>query len=342
MAPKAPTLEEIAQVAGVSRSTVSRVVNNSPNVRGEVRQRVWRVVKEMGYSPNVAARSLAGQHSQILGVVIPETVGTVFVDPFFPMVLRGIADAANERRYFLMLSAVSQSLEEDFYRRALRSQMLDGLLLVSARFGDPLIPLLLRDEIPFVTTGRRLNHPEVSYVDVDNLRGAHMAVEHLLAQGRRRVATITGPLNMAPGLDRLEGYKAALRGAGKGIHEDLIAGGDFTEASGFTAMQQLLRHAPDAVFAASDMMAVGALRALHQAGQRVPQDVALVGFDDAPVATYMDPPLTTVRQPVYQMGVAAVKQLLRVLENGVKGPLRTVLTTELVIRESCGMQLRSG
>jgi LacI family transcriptional regulator len=229
-------LEEIAQAAGVSRSTVSRVINDEPNVRAEVRQRVWRVVEEMGYYPNVAARSLASRRSQTLGVVIPETVNTVFVDPFFPEVLRGIADAANESKYYLMLSMVNRPMEEDFYRRALRSQMLEGVVIVSAPVSDPLIPRLLRDHIPFVTTGRRLHHPDVSYVDADNVRGARMATEHLLQHGRRRVATITGPLNMVPGLDRRKGYEAALREAGLAINGNLIAEGDFTEASGYAAM----------------------------------------------------------------------------------------------------------
>jgi LacI family transcriptional regulator len=336
MATKPPTLEEIAHVAGVSRSTVSRVINNEPNVRAEVRQRVQQVVDEMGYHPNVAARSLAGQRSRILGVVIPETVNTVFVDPFFPLVLRGISDAVNAKEYFLMLSMVSRDMEEDFYGRALRGQMLDGVVVVSARVGDPLIPRLLHDQIPFATTGRRLHHPEVSYVDVDNVRGAHMAVDCLLSLGRRRIATISGPLSMVPSLDRRRGYEAALRAAGLLINEDLIAEGDFTEAGGHVAMQGLLSQKPDAVFVASDLMAVGALRALHQAGLRIPDDVAVVGFDDAPVAAYTDPPLTTVRQPVYELGVTAVNLLLRLLENEVEGPLRTILTTELVIRASCG------
>jgi LacI family transcriptional regulator len=341
MSPRTPTLEEIAAIAGVSRSTVSRVVNDEPNVRAEVRQRVWRVVDEMGYHPNAAARSLVSRRTQTLGIVIPETVSTVFVDPFFPNVLRGLADAANESKYHLMLSMVNRPAEEDFYRRSLRSQLLDGVVIVSSRVGDPLIPRLLEDRISFVSVGRRLQHLAVSYVDADNVNGARMATEHLLRQGRRRVATITGPLDMVPGLDRREGYRAALREAGLPLDEDLIVEGDFTEASGYAAMQQLLPWEPDAVFIASDPMAVGALRALRETGRRVPDDVALVGFDDAPVATYTDPSLTTVRQPVYDMGVNAVNLLLRLIEEETAGPLSVVLPTELVLRASCGAQSRS-
>jgi LacI family transcriptional regulator len=341
MSRRTPTLEEIAAIAGVSRSTASRVVNDEPNVRAEVRSRVWQVVDEMGYHPNAAARSLASRRTQTLGIVIPETVSTVFVDPFFPNVLRGLADAANENKYHLMLSMVNRPAEEDFYRRSLRSQMLDGVVIVSSRVGDPLIPRLLEDHISFVSVGRRLQHLNASYVDADNANGARMATEHLLQQGRRRVATITGPLDMVPGLDRREGYRSALLEADLPLDEELIIEGDFTEASGYAAMQQLWPWEPDAVFVASDPMAVGALRALREAGRRVPDDVALIGFDDAPVATYTDPPLTTVRQPVYDMGVNAVKLLLRLIEEETAGPLSTILPTELVIRASCGAQSRS-
>jgi LacI family transcriptional regulator len=336
MTSNAPTLEEIARAAGVSRSTVSRVINDEPNVRDEVRQRVWQVVDKVEYHPNAAARSLASRRTQTLGVVIPQTFNTVFVDPFFPEVLRGVADAANENRRHLMLSMVDRPMEEDFYRRALRSQMLDGVVIVSALLDDPLIPRLLRDRIPFVTVGRHLPELGVSYVDADNVYGGQMAAAHLLQNGRRKVATITGPLKMVPGLDRLAGYQTALREAGFAVQGELIVEGDFTQAGGFAGMQQLLPLEPDAVFVASDLMAVGALRALQQAGRRVPDDVALVGFDDAPVATFTDPPLTTVRQPVYELGVTAIKQLLRLLEEEHEEPVRAILSTELVIRASCG------
>ncbi|MFQ5614448.1 MAG: LacI family DNA-binding transcriptional regulator [Anaerolineae bacterium] len=336
-----PTLEEIAKVAGVSRSTVSRVINDEPNVRPAVRQRVWEVVETMGYHPNAAARSLASRRSQVIGAIIPQTVNTVFADPFFPGVLRGIADAANEHKYHLMLSMVSPPLEEDFYRRALRSQLLDGVVIMSAFLDDPLIPRLLRDRIPFVIIGRHPRESAASYVDADNVRGARMATAHLLRQGRQRMASITGPASMIAGLDRREGYRTALREADLPLEEKLIVAGDFTEASGYAAMQQLLPQEPDAVFVANDLMAVGALRAIRQAGRRVPEDVALVGFDDAQIAAYAEPPLTTVRQPVYELGSTAIDLLLRLLENDTQGPLRTILPTELVIRASCGAQRRS-
>jgi LacI family transcriptional regulator len=331
-------LEEIARIAGVSRSTVSRVINDAPNVRSEVRQRVWRVVEEMDYHPNAVARSLVSRRNQTLGVFIPETVDIVFVDPFFPGVLRGIAEAANEHEYHLMFSMINHPLKESFYRRALRSQVLDGVVIVSASTDDPLIPRLIRDRISFVSIGRHPCELDINYVDADNVGGAQEATAHLLQCGRQRVATITGPLNMVAGVDRRAGYEMALREAGLGVNEALIVEGDFTQNSGAVAMERLLPLEPDAVFVASDPMAIGALHVLHQAGRRVPEDVAVVGFDDAPMVTFTNPPLTTVRQPVYELGTSAVDLLLRLLEQEAQGPLHKVLPTELVIRASCGAQ----
>jgi len=179
-----------------------------------------------------------------------------------------------------------------------------------------------------------------SYVDADNIGGAREAVTHLLRLGRTRVATITGPQNMIAGADRLAGYLAALRDRAMVSEPGLIAEGDFTEAGGYRAMQQLLPHRPDAVFAASDMMAVGALRALREAGLRVSEDVAIVGFDDLPQAARTEPPLTTVRQPTYRLGTTTVDALLDLIEYPDSSPRRIVLPTELVVRASCGSDLR--
>ncbi len=339
---KTLTLEELAKIAGVSRSTVSRVVNEEPNVRPEVRERVWQVIEEVGYHPNAAARSLASRRSQTLGVVIPEAISTVFADPFFGSVLQGIAEAANAHKYHLMLSIVTRPLEEDFYRRALRSQVLDGVVVLSAPVDDPLIARIQHDRLPFVVVGRYLHQTTVNYVDSDNVQGARMAVEHLIRYGRRRIATVSGPLNMSAGQDRLEGYRAALREAGTGIDDRLIAEGDFSQTSGYIAAQKVLRQRPDAIFVASDLMATGALRAIREAGLRVPEDIAIVGFDDAQIAAFAEPPLTTVRQPVYQLGTSAIEMLLHLIESDSHGPLRTILPTELVVRSSCGARAVSG
>lgn len=333
---KTLTLEKIAAIAGVSRSTVSRVVNNEPNVQEDTRAQVWEVIHRMGYQPNAAARSLAGRRSQILGIVIPQPVNSLFVDPFFPLLLQGASEETSRHGYLLMMSMLDRLAERGFYQRAVRSRAMDGLIISSAVMDDPLIPWLLEDQVPFVSVGRLPKHSGVSSVDVDNLHGARIAVNHLLAAGKQHIATITGPLNTIAGLDRLEGYKTALCSADKTVDNSLIAEGDFTETGGYNAMNKLLDSEPDAVFVASDLMAFGAIRALQQAGRRVPDDVAIVGFDDAQIATLTEPKLTTIRQPILELGRAAVNLLCCLVEQDDFPPQQQTLSTELVVRDSCG------
>ncbi len=328
------TLEDIARLAGVSRSTVSRVVNNHPSVRPEVRQRVWDVIREVGYQPHAAARSLATNRTNIIGLVIPEAVSTLFTDPFFPLLIRGITDACYTHNYHLMLALFSTpDQEEDLYNRLLKSRYLDGVVLASTRVDDLLVQRLLDDGIPFVSIGRHTD-TRVSYVDVDNVAGARMAVEHLLRRGYQRIATITGPLNMAAGQDRLLGYKQALAAHRVPLDEALIQEGDFTEGGGLAAMERLLdvQPRPTAVFVASDTMAMGALRAIRRAGLEVPADIAIVGFDDVPQAAFMNPPLTTVRQPIELLGATAVDILADQVTGKTDIPQRVVLMPELVVR----------
>jgi LacI family transcriptional regulator len=335
----APTLEEVARLAGVSRSTVSRVINNHPSVRPETRERVWLAIRRSGYQPHAVARSLVTRRTQIIGMVIPETVTTLFTDPFFPLLLRGATEACNAHHYQLLLTLFNDPAgQEEIYQRALRNGYLDGVIVASASQDEPLIPDLLHDRIPFVSVGRHPNE-RVHYIDVDNVGGARMAVEHLIRLGHRRTATITGPLGMIAGQDRLEGYRQALQAHHVPVEERLIVEGDFTEGSGMVGMQGLLSASPDAVFVASDIMAIGALKALRQAGRQVPHDVALIGFDDIPAASVIEPALTTVRQPIERMGSMAVDLLLSVLENPLEEEApahRIILPTELVVRASCG------
>jgi LacI family transcriptional regulator len=331
----ARTLEEVARLAGVSRSTVSRVINDHPSVRPETRQAVWESIRESGYRPHAVARSLVTKRTQIVGMVIPEVVTSLFTDPFFPILLRGATEACNEHGYQLMLSLFSSSADrQEIYQGLVRNAYLDGVIVASAAVDDPLISDLLRDGMPFVAVGRS-RIERVHSVDVDNVGGTQMAVGYLIRLGHRRIGTITGRPDMTAGEDRLEGYRRALGSHGIAVDEDLIVEGDFTESSGRAGMQRLLRAEPSAVFVASDMMAVGALRALRQAGLRVPQDISLASFDDIPMALATEPPLTTVRQPIARMAALAVETLLDLIEAPGSGPRRIVLPTELVIRESC-------
>jgi LacI family transcriptional regulator len=331
------TLEDIARLAGVSRSTVSRVVNNSPNVRAEVRERVQNVIRVTGYHPNAAARMLASQKSWMIGLVLPRSVSSFFSDPYFPRLTQGIAQACNQYNYTLGLFLVSSKEDEDkIYPKVSRQGLLDGILVQSSQIGDHLIDWLVDSNIPLVIAGRPFHANEVSYIDVDNRAAAANAVRHLIQLGYKRISTITGPLSSTVSIDRKEGYRDALLENGLGVDETLIVEGDFTESGGYHAMQRLLTEHPEAVFAASDTTAIGAMRAVREAGLNIPADLAFVGFDDLPIATQAIPQLTTIRQPIHEFGFKAVEILLDVIENGIQPVRQVIMDTELVIRESCG------
>lgn len=329
------TLEKIGKMAGVSRSTVSRVINDHPSVRSEVRDSVLKVIAETGYHPDPAARSLAGQRSGIIGLIIPQAVHSLFADPYFPRLIQGISRACNDHDYVLSLFLFHTREEEiKLYPRILHNQLFDGVIITATYIDDPIVSQIVANKVPTVISGR-LDDPNVSFVDADNVTGAYMAVSHLMRLGYQRIATITGaPQNLAAN-NRKQGYLNALRDRGYAIDENLIVPGDFTEISGYEGMQRLLPHAPDAVFVASDAMALGALRALRTAGIAVPEEIAIVGFDDLPHAATADPPLTTIRQSIRQLGAMAVETLIDILENGLEPPRRIIMPTELVIRASC-------
>jgi LacI family transcriptional regulator len=333
------TIRQIAKLAGVSRSTVSRVINDHPSVSPETREQVLHVVAETGFHPDPIARSLSSRRADIIGLVVPLAIQSLFEDPFFPRLMQGISKGCDNHDYTLTLFLL-HSLEEEakLYARISRRQLLDGVIVTATRGGDPLIPQLIANRIPFVMHGRH-EDPRVSFVDIDNVTGAHTAVTHLVRLGRRRIALITGPSGSLAAEDRKRGYLDALQQRRVPVDGSLIIHGDFTETSSYEAMQHLLPYEPDAVFVASDSMALGALRALREAGKRVPEDMAMVGFDDMPQAATADPPLTTIRQPIQRTGVLAVEMLIDILENGAEPARRVILPTELVIRASCGSRL---
>jgi len=333
------TLEGIAKLAGVSRSTVSRVINDHPNVRASVRERVWQVIRETGYQPDASARSLVTRRTRIVGVIIPEAVTTLFIDPFFLHLLRGVTQTCNSQGYQLMLSLFNGPAgPEEMYRRVVRGGHLDGMVVASTRVGDRLADRLMDDDVPFVMVGRHPNE-QVHYVDIDNVAAARMAVDHLARLGHSSIGTITGPLNACSGGDRLEGYRQALEAHRLPVDDSLIVEGDFSEESGMAAARRLLSVGVTAIFAASDIMAVGALKVIRETGLQVPKDVALVGFDDVPIAAALQPALTTVRQPIEQLGAMAASLLLSLLESPPEGhppAQRLILPAKLVVRESCG------
>jgi DNA-binding LacI/PurR family transcriptional regulator len=334
--PRGATLEEVARVAGVSRATVSRVVNGSPRVSSDVRRSVETAVEQLGYVPNRAARSLVTRRSGSIAVVITEPTGRLFSDPFFPRLLRGVSTLASARDVqvvLLMPDTIADSRRTADY---LVAGHVDGAVLVSLHGDDPLPGRILAAQIATVVVGRPLRVDGISYVDVDNRGGARTAVDHLVAGGRRVIASIGGPADMVVAQDRLGGYRDAVVEAGLGSDPTLEAVADFTQDGGADAMRRLLAARPDidAVFAASDLMAAGAMSVLDSEGRAVPHDVAIVGYDDSPVAATARPPLTSVRQPVEEMGQEAARLLLELVGGADRAPRRVILTTELIRRAS--------
>lgn len=334
------TLEEIARLSSASRSTVSRVINDDPHVSEATRARVLELVNRLHYQPNAIARSLAAGRTRVLGLVIPKRVADLFTDPYFPILIQGVSTACNARDYAMTLWLAEPENELHFMAKVLNNGLLDGVIISSMVLDDPLVAALEASALPFVLVGRHPSAPEVNYVDVDNISSARMAVEHLFRLGYRRIATITGLWDTIAGVDRRQGYEDALRAHDLPVDPALIVEGGFSEQGGAAAMERLLPLHPDAVFVASDAMAAGALRTLQEAGLRVPQDVAVIGFDDTPVAVRTSPPLTTVRQPIETLGETAVATLLHLIAHPGSGPRRVILPTQLVVRESCGATIR--
>jgi DNA-binding LacI/PurR family transcriptional regulator len=308
------------------------VVNGMP-VTPTSAESVRRAVEELGYVPNHAARTLVTQRTDLIALVLPETTTRVFSDDqFFPGVIQGVSQQLELADKQLVLMLAGSEASHARIERSVAAHHVDGVMLASLHGADPLPAALTRIGIPVVCNERSLGPTSPPCVGVDNVGGAAAAVRHLLDIGRTRIATIAGPQDMIGGIDRLTGYRDALRDSAR---RSIVAVGDFTLGSGATAMRQLLEDDPrlDAVFVASDLMADGALQALRKAGRRVPDDVAVIGFDDIALAQYTDPPLTTIRQPILEIGRQMARQLLR-LVRGEEIEQTMTLPTELVVRQS--------
>ncbi|MFI6574758.1 LacI family DNA-binding transcriptional regulator [Nocardiopsis sp. NPDC050513] len=333
-----PTLEMVAERAGVGRGTVSRVINGSSQVSPRTREAVHSAIAELGYSPNQAARTLVTRRTDTVALVVSEHRDRLFTDPYFADIIRGVSSVLHERDLQLMLTTARTEAEHEKVGDYLGGSHVDGALLVSMHRDDPLPRRLAEAGVPVVHGGQPhpTARPAPYVVDMDNVGGARAAVRHLLDTGRRRVATITGPQDMTAGLARLTGYREVLTEAGIPADERLVAAGDFSVEGGARAMERLLEAggAPDAVFAASDLTALGALRVLRERGLRVPGDVAVVGFDDTLMAQHCDPPLTTVHQSTERMGQEMARLLVDVAIPGTRESATTILDTRLVVRDS--------
>lgn len=334
-APGRPTLEQVAAEAGVSRGTVSRVVNGSLEVSTNTLRAVQDAIDKLGYVPNRAARNLVTRRTDTVLLVVSESEERVFGEPFFAGLVRGLGQELAKTNLQLNLMMAGSAHQRDKVEYLARHGHADGAVLISLHGDDPLPGKLKAAGVPVALNGRPLSgDPGIPFVDADNLSGAQVATDFLVRSGCRRIATITGPQDMAVGIDRLAGYRAALKSP-RGATE-LVAHGDFDRVSGEHAMRELLERdgAIDGVFAASDLMAAGAMRVLREHGARVPEDVAVIGFDDSDVARNTDPVMTSVSQPVRSMGSELARLLIGQLDEQAGDPEPVVLPTELVRRDS--------
>ncbi|PSL08102.1 LacI family transcriptional regulator [Haloactinopolyspora alba] len=327
-----PTLEEVAQRAGLSTGTVSRVINNAQHVSKKARQAVERAIDELGYIPNTSARSLATQRRGAVVLAISSDDPALFANLFFAEVITGVNAVIEETDLELLLVLAASERGRERLTRILQSRGADGVMLLALRENDPLSTMAEDAGVPVVHGGRPLDRTPQWYVDADNRGGARQAVEYLIAQGRRNIGTVTGPLDMHVGVSRYLGFREAMALAS--LSDTRVANGDFSEGSGAKGMAQLLDEHPDldAVFVASDAMAAGALTVLRDRGHEVPGEIAVVGFNDIVTAQHTQPALTTVRQPIEALGQEMTRVLVRLIDGERPTPL--ILPTELVIRDS--------
>ncbi len=335
----APTLKDVAELAGVDVSTASRVVNGAGfRVREDTRQRVLAAARDLGYQPNALARSLRVGRSNMFALLVPD-----ITNPFFAELSKGAEDATSSYGYSLILCNTEDRADtEEEYIRALRERQIDGFLLATSHAGDVAAKRLIDANYPVVLVNRRMRGVRTGYVVADDAPGARQAVSHLISLGHRRIAHITGYPHADTAVRRRDAYVATMTAHGLGdIARELTVQGDYTLKAGQQAMEQLLdlTEPSTAVFAANDIMALGAMTTARERGVRVPQDMAIVGFNDIVLARLSCPTLTTVRTPIYEMGALAAQMLVKRVKGEDPSPAGIVLRNELIVRESSGQPL---
>ena len=334
---KRSTSLDVAKVAGVSRTTVSFVLNDvsSVSISEATRKRVLDAAKKLNYSPNIAGKKLVSGKSYTIGLVLCQSQEQIFTDAFLPRVILGVEQAAMQQGFHVLLKPVDPN-DAGEYARLITENHVDGILLSGPRQDDNALVKLHQQRVPILLMGQ-LPNTDIPFVDVDATAGAELAVNHLIELGHTYIGMITNaPLDYTSAQQRQDGYVRALQNANLTIDRQYIKEGNYTPASGFEAMKKLLKlvPCPTAVFVASDVVAMGALLAIKQAGLHIPEDIALVGFDDIPLAEYFDPPLTTIRLPAYELGWAGGERLIRIIQGEGLNDLSLLLETKLITRQS--------
>ncbi|RKY76658.1 hypothetical protein DRQ07_09960 [candidate division KSB1 bacterium] len=330
------TIADIAKKANVSKMTVSRVINGRGYVAPKTAEKIKKIIDELGYQPNLIARSLVSKSTKIIGVIIPK-VEHLFLDNYIAQILSGITDEALKKDYRIILIPVEYSdKSEDKYIKIVKNRLLDGMILLKTIIDDPGIAPLSETQFPFVLVNHKRYSKKINFVDSKNIRGAELAVEHLYSKGYRKIACIAGSLHETNGKDRLRGYLKKLEDLGLEKRDEWIVFGEFRKSVAYHECEKLFKAKilPDAVFCADDYSAIALIEKIKERKLRVPEDIGVVGFDDIELAEYVKPSLTTIRQPLIELGISAAKILFDLIEETRKPPIHKLLNVELIQRES--------
>ncbi len=329
------TIKDVAKAAGVSISTASYALNDSEKVSKATKEKVLRIAQELDYRPNGSARNLKIQRTDLIGLFVHDING-----PFYNELVKGIQEVAALNNYQLAIFCDSSNKGNPAYK-FMRERRVDGAIIISSKVKDEEILNLAKNGMPIVVLDRELNVDNVCSVLVDNEKGAYEAVSHLVKIGYKKIAFFSGPEDSYDSIKRFSGYMKTLKTYGIDFNENLIIKGKFTEQSGYEAMNEFIKEhksIPEAIFSSNDEMAIGAIRALKENGYKIPEDIAIIGFDDIIISSYVQPNLTTVKSPMYELGLLSTHALFNLLNGKAKNNSLT-LSTELIIRESCGKQL---
>jgi LacI family transcriptional regulator len=326
------TIRDVAKAAGVHPSTVSRVINGNSSISQKTVEKVFSVIKELNYTPNALARSLKTNKLRTFGMLIPD-----IANPFFSGLARGVEDAANEHGYNVIMCNTDDCLEKEItYLKLLEERRVEGLILATVKFRDKSILELERRRLPYMLLSRNIKGLQENSISIDDITGGFLATQYLIGLGHKKIGHITGPYNTTAAMDRIKGYKKALQYYGILFNKKYVGEGDFRIKGGYQMMNNYLKldNPPTAIFTANDLLAVGAIEAIREKGYDVPNDFSIVGFDDIRLASYLSPPLTTIRQPMIEMGYLAIIKLLERIENKVSHE-NIFIKPELIERKSC-------
>lgn len=328
-----PTIRDVAELAEVHPSTVSRVINGDSRISEKTKNKVLLIIKKLGYTPNAIARGLKTKRTYTLGMLIPD-----ITNPFFAELARGVEDAANENGFNIILCNSDDKLKKErTYLNILKEKRVDGLILGTAHTRDKSILKLEKNNFPYILVSRNIEGLDKNCIIIDDVAGGMMATEYLIKLGHHRIAHITGPLKTRSALNRLKGYQLALKKHKIEYNDELVGEGDFRIKGGYQVMKRFLKLAklPTAIFAANDLLALGAMQAIQKKNSHIPEDFSVIGFNDIELASFVYPPLTTIRQPMQKMGALAVKMLLKIIKEGEFNQKKVMLKPKLIIRESC-------